>query len=128
MTGGVAVILGGVGRNLGAGMSGGYAYVLDLDTTNVNAISLTKGELILSGLSDDDSVTLKAIVETHARETGSAHAAALLADWSATAKRFTAIVPRDFQNVTAIRTTAAAAGIDPDGEEVWAQIMEVTGG
>ena len=36
MTGGVAVILGQVGRNLGAGMSGGYAFVLDLDESIVN--------------------------------------------------------------------------------------------
>ena len=128
MTGGTAVILGRTGRNLGAGMSGGYAFVLDLDTAQVNQAALAKGELVLSPLTDGQSAGLKAIVETHAAETGSAFAASLLVNWPATAERFTAIVPRDFQQVTIIRNTASAAGIDPDGEEVWAQIMEVTGG
>jgi glutamate synthase (NADPH/NADH) large chain len=128
MTGGTAVILGGTGRNLGAGMSGGYAFVLDLDTAKINQAALAKGELVLAPLTDGQSAGLKVIVETHAAETGSAYAASLLTNWPATAERFTAIVPRDFQQVTIIRNTAADAGIDPDGEEVWAQIMEVTGG
>lgn len=128
MTGGTAVILGHTGRNFGAGMSGGYAYVLDLNTANVNQAALTKGELILSPLSGAEAETVKAIVQTHADETGSVYAAGLLADWENTASRITAVIPRDFQQVTIIRNTAASAGIDPDGDEVWAQIMEVTGG
>jgi glutamate synthase (NADPH/NADH) large chain len=109
-------------------MSGGYAFVLDLDTAKINQAALAKGELVLAPLTDGQSAGLKVIVETHAAETGSAYAASLLTNWPATAERFTAIVPRDFQQVTIIRNTAADAGIDPDGEEVWAQIMEVTGG
>ncbi|MEN9740697.1 MAG: hypothetical protein RLZ72_963 [Actinomycetota bacterium] len=128
MTGGTAVILGTVGRNLGAGMSGGYAYVLDLDSASINQAALSKGELILSTVSGEDAERLKSIIETHVAETGSTYAAGLLKDWTKTLQRFTAIIPRDFQQVTIIRNTAAAAGIDPDGEEVWAQIMEVTGG
>lgn len=128
MTGGTAVILGQIGRNLGAGMSGGYAFVLDLDTDNVNQAALGKGELVLSPVASEDVARLKSIIETHAAETGSVHAEKLLADWANTVNRFTAVVPRDFQQVTIIRNAATAAGIDPDGEEVWAQIMEVTGG
>ena len=60
MTGGVAVILGEVGRNLGAGMSGGYAYVLDLDDAQVNT------ELVdIAPLDRDHAAALKEIVERH---------------------------------------------------------------
>jgi glutamate synthase (NADPH/NADH) large chain len=128
MTGGVAVILGQTGRNLGAGMSGGYAYILDLETDNLNQSAFVNGELVLSPLSTEDSELLLGIVQSHATETGSAYATGLLAEWAATTSRFTKIVPRDFYNVTHIRDHALAAGLDPDGEEVWAQIMEVTGG
>jgi glutamate synthase (NADPH/NADH) large chain len=128
MTGGVAVILGQTGRNLGAGMSGGYAYILDLETDNLNQSAFVNGELVLSPLSTEDSELLLGILQSHADETGSAYATGLLAEWAATTSRFTKIVPRDFQNVTHIRDHALAAGLDPDGEEVWAQIMEVTGG
>jgi glutamate synthase (NADPH/NADH) large chain len=60
MTGGVAVILGPVGRNLGAGMSGGYAYVLDLDESVVN------GELVdVAAVDREHAARLRAIVEDH---------------------------------------------------------------
>jgi glutamate synthase (NADPH/NADH) large chain len=109
-------------------MSGGYAYILDLETDNLNQSAFVNGELVLSPLSTEDSELLLGILQSHADETGSAYATGLLAEWAATTSRFTKIVPRDFQNVTHIRDHALAAGLDPDGEEVWAQIMEVTGG
>ncbi len=128
MTGGVALILGSTGRNLGAGMSGGYGYVLDLDPNLVNQAAVRTGELELSSLNDDHATVVRELLEAHALETGSTFAAGLLSDWTTTRQRITAIVPRDFQRVTIIRQTAEAAGIDPDGDEVWSQIMEVTGG
>jgi glutamate synthase (NADPH/NADH) large chain len=128
MTGGTALILGATGRNLGAGMSGGYGYVLDLDTALVNQAALRSGELELGPLDDVAAASVRSLIEAHALETGSAFAEALLGDWESTRSRITAIVPRDFREVTTIRASADAAGIDPDGDEVWAQIMEVTGG
>ena len=128
MTGGVAVILGQTGRNLGAGMSGGYAYVLDLETDNLNHSANANGELLLSALSPEDSDFVLGIVRAHAEETGSAHASSLIADWPVSSQRFTKIVPRDFHNVTMVRSAAVDAGLDPDGDEVWTQIMEVTSG
>ena len=66
MTGGVAVILGTTGRNLGAGMSGGVAYVVDLDPGRVNP------EMVdLDPLSADDVGRLHAILRRHAEETES---------------------------------------------------------
>jgi glutamate synthase (NADPH/NADH) large chain len=109
MTGGVAVILGRTGRNVGAGMSGGYAYVLDLDASLVN------GELVdVEPLSDEDGARLRAIVDAHVAFTDSAVGAALLSDWSRATGRFSAIVARDFRRVLEATRQATAAGEDVD--------------
>ncbi|MDT4912776.1 MAG: glutamate synthase large chain [Pseudonocardiales bacterium] len=109
MTGGVAVILGRTGRNIGAGMSGGYAYVLDLDGGRVNR------ELVdVEELSDEDADRLRAVLEAHVGATDSAVGAALLADWTAARHRFSAIVARDFRRVLEATRRAKAAGEDVD--------------
>ena len=66
MTGGVVVVLGPTGRNFAAGMSGGYAFVLDLDEGRVNPELVELGPV--TGKAADE---LKALVEQHAEETGS---------------------------------------------------------
>jgi glutamate synthase (NADPH/NADH) large chain len=109
MTGGVAVILGPTGRNVAAGMSGGYAYVLDLDESLVN------GELVdVEPLSDEDAARLRAVVEAHVAFTDSAVGTALLADWAGSVRRFSAIVARDFRRVLEATRRATAAGDDVD--------------
>ncbi|MFN2562374.1 MAG: glutamate synthase large subunit, partial [Jatrophihabitans sp.] len=109
MTGGVAVILGPTGRNLGAGMSGGHAYVLDLDGGRVNR------ELVdVEELSDTDADRLRNVLKAHVGATGSTVAAALLADWSTARGRFSAIVARDFRRVLEATERATAAGEDVD--------------
>jgi glutamate synthase (NADPH/NADH) large chain len=128
MTGGVALILGETGRNIGAGMSGGYAFVLDLNDALVNQTALRSGELELTPLTDESALIVRDLLERHVTETGSQHAAGLLANWEETRERVTAITPRDFRLVSAIRHDAVMDGRDPDGDEVWAEIMEVTGG
>jgi glutamate synthase (NADPH) large chain len=108
MTGGVAVILGSTGRNLGAGMSGGRAYVIDLDPARVNR------EMVdLDPLGDEDRERLQELLRQHAEETGSAVATVLLADWPASAQRFTLVMPRDFKRVLHLAQEAESAGIDP---------------
>jgi glutamate synthase (NADPH/NADH) large chain len=109
MTGGVAVILGPTGRNVGAGMSGGYAYVLDLDHALVNR------ELVdVEPLTDEDVSRLRAIVEAHVAATDSAVGRGLLADWPAAVPRFSAIVARDFRRVLEATRRATAEGTDVD--------------
>ncbi len=109
MTGGTAVVLGRTGRNVGAGMSGGYAYVLDLDASLVN------GELVdAAALTDEDAERLHAIVVEHVRCTDSAVGRALLADWPAAVARFSAVVPRDFKRVLEATRQAQADGVDVD--------------
>jgi glutamate synthase (NADPH/NADH) large chain len=71
MTGGLAVILGETGRNLGAGMSGGTAYVYELHEGRVNAQSLASGELTLGPLESVDTDILRDLLEKHMAETGS---------------------------------------------------------
>ena len=128
MTGGVAVILGKTGRNLGAGMSGGVAYVYKLRADRINSEALAAGELHLRELGESESAQLRTLLELHVSETGSLLAERMLADWSNTVKDFTQVLPRDYANVLEIRAKASASGLDPDGEETWSKILEVTNG
>ncbi|MEY4296811.1 MAG: Ferredoxin-dependent glutamate synthase 1 [Actinomycetota bacterium] len=128
MTGGVAVILGKTGRNLGAGMSGGVAYVYKLRADRVNHEALSTGELRLDKLDAKDALALKELLERQANEAHSALAARLLADFDNELANFTRVLPRDYANVLSIRERAIANGTDPDSEQVWAEILEVTNG
>ena len=128
MTGGLAVILGGTGRNLGAGMSGGTAYVYELDTDRVNGEALASGELELHRLGSADGEILHDLLEQHVRETDSAVARRMLADFDTAVERFVKVLPRDYAAVLATRQTALDEGLDPDGDVVWGRILEVTGG
>lgn len=128
MTGGLALILGQTGRNLGAGMSGGTAYVFDLDREQVNRDSLASGELTLSALGSGDAEIVRDLLERHVAETGSPLAGRLLDDFEQTVSRFVKVLPRDYAAVLATRQTALDEGLDPDGDIVWNRILEVTGG
>ncbi|WPR88072.1 glutamate synthase large subunit [Microbacterium rhizosphaerae] len=128
MTGGLAVILGETGRNLGAGMSGGTAYIHKLDRARVNREALSGGELELGPLGSADAEILRDLLEQHVAETDSALAAAMLADFDAELANFTRVLPRDYAAVLQTRQDAVAQGLDPDGDVVWSRILEVTGG
>ncbi len=128
MTGGLAVILGGTGRNLGAGMSGGTAYIHDLRPERVNADSLANGELELLPLGSADVAILTDLLTRHRDETDSTVAARMLENMDDTVARFTKVLPRDYAAVLQTRQTAIDEGLDPDGDVTWARIMEVTGG
>ncbi len=106
MTGGRVVIIGPTGRNLGAGMSGGIAHVLDLDAGLVNR------EMVdLQDVSNPDE--LHTLLRAHAEETGSATAVALLADWPTAVQRFTEVMPRDYARVLSLQARATQTGEDP---------------
>jgi glutamate synthase (NADPH/NADH) large chain len=128
MTGGRAVILGEVGRNLGAGMSGGYAYVYRLARHNVNAEALGSDELQLLELSADQAQELKELIARHAQETDSRIAKYILDNFESEKVNFTVVMPTDFSSVRQILLEASAEGLDPDGSEVWARILEATNG
>jgi glutamate synthase (NADPH/NADH) large chain len=114
MTGGHVIVLGEVGRNAAAGMSGGVAYLLDLDDEAVN-----RDMVDIEDISEGDSIFLANIIERHAAETGSEVASRLLADWSASAERFKKIMPRDYR-----RVLEAIARAEDVGEDVDEAVME----
>ena len=128
MTGGRAVILGKTGRNLGAGMSGGYAFIYKLRGERVNADALAGGDLLLMEPTDDLATELHNLIKVHHLETGSLLAERLLANFDSELANFTVVMPADFASVTDIRQRAVSDGIDPDSESVWQKILEATSG
>ncbi len=109
MTGGTVVVLGTTGRNFGAGMSGGVAYVIDLDPRRVNL------ELVdLAALTPDADEVVRRLVQRHAEETGSVVAEALGLDWASARHRFTEVMPRDYRRVLDARAAADRDGLSED--------------
>jgi len=111
MTGGVAVVLGSTGRNFGAGMSGGIAYVLDTEGTFPSRVNREMVEL--EDLDSEDDVRLYGLIERHMTETGSTVAKSLLADWSNSLQRFVKVMPTDYRRVLDAEQRAARDGTDP---------------
>jgi glutamate synthase (ferredoxin) len=119
MTGGRAVIIGPTGRNFGAGMSGGIAYVFDEDGTfpsrcNMDMVGLETLE------EHEDLDLVQGLLERHVEYTGSTVARRILEGWPAMAKKFVKVMPREYRRVLnerklseqpdASRMTAAARG------------------
>ncbi|WP_327322967.1 glutamate synthase large subunit [Streptomyces sp. NBC_01210] len=118
MTGGHAVVLGETGRNFAAGMSGGVAYVIDLDRDNVNVGNLGAVE----ALDDSDKQWLHDVVRRHQEETGSTVASKLLAEWSIAVDRFSKIIPTTYKAVLAAKDAAELAGLSE--QETTEKMME----
>jgi len=112
MTGGTVVVLGNTGRNFAAGMSGGVAYVFDEDgefakRCNTSMVELEpvlaeseqqgKVHRDLWHLGCTDEVTLKRLIENHARYTGSKRAQAMLESWSDYRTRFIKVFPNEYR-------------------------------
>jgi len=86
MTGGVAVALGPVGWNAGAGMTGGVAYLTSWSQLNSDSV-------VAREVPAEDAAELRALVEEHHRRTGSVRAAAMLADWNHALAGFRQLIP-----------------------------------
>jgi glutamate synthase (NADPH/NADH) large chain len=109
MTGGIALILGRTGRNFAAGMSGGRAFVLDLDPALVNT------ELVdVLTLPADQELFIKDLLSNFEAETGSDVAAQLLKNWDENKKRISMIMPRDYARVLAAMDRAEREGLSVD--------------
>jgi glutamate synthase domain-containing protein 3 len=107
MTGGRVVVLGSTGRNFGAGMSGGIAYVYDEHHAFAGCCNTELVEL--DPLSEHDEAELKELIAEHAERTGSPVAERMLDDWDASVGRFVKVMPRDYKRALAERAAAAAA-------------------
>ena len=128
MTGGRAVILGRTGRNLAAGMSGGYAFVYRLRKERLNPNVSKSGDILLEQVTDRFALELRELLERHARETGSRLAKSIVDSFATEIMNFTLLMPRDYAKVTAIRNQALLEGDNPDSDQVWARILEATNG
>ncbi len=110
MTGGRVVILGGTGRNFGAGMSGGIAYVWDPHDTFADRVNYEMVQL--EDLGDDDREFLQATLGRHVGYTGSAVAERLLTDFATAVGSFRKVMPLDYRRVLDVMDAAAHEGLD----------------
>ena len=99
MTGGLVAVLGPVGRNFAAGMSGGIAYLWDPDGENARRVN---GDMVTLRPVGEDA-QLRELLERHRELTGSDVAAALLADWDTSVTQFVEVMPHDLLRIAAER-------------------------
>jgi glutamate synthase (ferredoxin) len=113
MTGGRVVVLGPTGRNFGAGMSGGVAYVYDDSgdfAKRVNAQMVDVDRVADA----DEAMQLRALIEKHATLTGSRKATRLLESWETQLPRFARVIPKDYKRVLACLKRAHDQGLSGD--------------
>ena len=109
MTGGSVIVLGATGRNFAAGMSGGMAFVLDLQPSLVNTEMV---DLLSLPVNKEDFV--KSSISKFFAETGSQIAKDLLADWEKSKSRITLVMPRDYARVLEVMAKAQREGLPVD--------------
>ena len=107
MTGGEVLVLGKIGRNFAAGMSGGYAYILDCDERYVNTglVELRPAN------SEADLKRIKELVEQHVLHTNSAKGRHILENWNNFVNRFTKVVPVAYEEMHAAIERFKAEGL-----------------
>ena len=114
MTGGRVIVLGPTGRNFAAGMSGGVAYVLDVQgdfaqQANVSMVGLEKVE------KPAEIAELRAIIQRHVDYTKSARGQQVLANFDAFLPKFVKVLPKDYKRMLACIEKAESQGFT--GEE-----------
>lgn len=113
MTGGEVLVLGKVGRNFAAGMSGGYAYVLDLDERYVN-----QGLVSLRPADKDDLQRIKSLIEQHVIHTQSKKGLHILDNWGTYHHRFTKVVPEAYEEMKQAIAKYVAQGMCQEDAEM----------
>ena len=99
MTGGVAIILGETGRNFAAGMSGGFAFVLDEQDRFRKLVNPEMVDLV--PLESGDVELVKKYVRRHQQYTGSEKAKYVLQHWDQLQSKFVKVFPRDYRRALA---------------------------
>ncbi len=115
MTGGQVIVLGATGRNFAAGMSGGIAYVYDIDglfEKRLNHEMVNLYPLIECG--DADAAIVRAEIENHLSVTGSARAKFLLENWDAELPKFYKVFPRDYERMLECFRKVEETGLSGD--------------
>jgi glutamate synthase (NADPH/NADH) large chain len=106
MTGGAVIVLGRTGRNFAAGMSGGMAFILDIDPALVNTEMV---DLLALPLNQEEFV--KNSISKFFIETGSEVASEVLNDWPNNKNRITLVMPRDYARVLDLMAKAQREGL-----------------
>lgn len=123
MTGGRVVVLGATGKNFAAGMSGGIGYVFD---EKGDFGRLCNAEMVRQcAVADDESEFLRRQIERHLEFTGSARAAAILADWDENFAKFVRVIPNDYEKMLLAQRKHLSAGLSAD-EAAMSAFAEVT--
>ena len=123
MTGGRVVVLGRTGRNFAAGMSGGVAYVLDLDGDFKQRCNLDMVDLEPFDKPEDINL-VRDLIQRHIAHTASTYAAKILDGWIDMQPRFVKIMPRDYKRVLQAEARARAEGREP----TFAELVGATSG
>ena len=110
MTGGVALILGTTGQNFAAGMSGGKAYVLNLnpELCNMEMVDIEK-------TTDDDLREIHRLIKKHVAQTGSTKGSEILENWGKYREQFSLVIPREYRIMQVSIKEAVGRGLS--GEE-----------
>ena len=111
MTGGRVVVLGPTGRNFGAGMSGGVAFIYDPEDEFHRSLNTEMVDLEIS-LEEEDLDFLRDIIRRHSDETGSEVASMILDRWHQQVRHFKKVIPKDYKRVIEAITTAEEQGQD----------------
>jgi glutamate synthase (NADPH) large chain len=101
MTGGTVVVLGATGRNFAAGMSGGFAYVLDIDGEFARRCNTAMVDLEPLAPDSDDEASARRLIENHVRYTGSKRAREVLEQWASYRPRFVKVFPKEYRRALA---------------------------
>ncbi|MDR1136155.1 MAG: glutamate synthase large subunit [Clostridiales Family XIII bacterium] len=118
MTGGCVVILGRTGRNFAAGMSGGIAFVWDVDKAFKEKCNMSM--VSLSAVDKQDLIKLKEMLEKHLAYTGSGRARTILENFAQEAKSFVKVIPNDYKKVLDALDDARAQKLPADEHMLYA--------
>jgi glutamate synthase domain-containing protein 3 len=111
MTNGVVVVLGSAGRNFAAGMSGGIAYVLDVNGDFAEK-RCNHGSVDLEPVVEaQDLELLRGLIARHAELTGSQQATKILQNWEELLRRFHKVFPREYKRVLGVSRATDATVI-----------------
>ena len=110
MTGGVVVALGPVGRNVGAGQTGGWGYYLE-DGPGYKLAGRINSDVKLQRVNDIGAAQLKELVEAHLEATGSKRAAQILDNWDEYLPKFWQVYPSSEKDAPEVSGVEAAAAV-----------------
>jgi glutamate synthase domain-containing protein 3 len=122
MTNGIVVVLGPTGKNFAAGMSGGFAYVLD-ESGDFSATLCNRSMVDVDPLDAKDEETVRKLVENHFEYTASPRARFILDRWPQLVKKFVKVFPHDYK-----RVLCAAVSTVPKKEKSAVDVEEVSHG